>query len=65
MDAFPMLLRCWIGQQPIGGSELVGPDKCLNCSEVTHFLRKYCALCAIRHELGVIKLAPVRGWYEY
>ena len=50
-----MLLACFVGQQPIGGSEHM-EQKCLNCNDVTHFARKFCALCSIREEMGEITL---------
>lgn len=56
MDAFPMIVACFKGQQPEGGSDLMGPNICLNCTEITHFARKFCSLCHLREELGLISL---------
>jgi len=50
-----MVVACFVGQQPEGGSEH-GGNECRSCGEVTFLSRRYCALCALKGEMGLVKL---------
>ncbi len=60
MDSFPMVVRCFEGQQPEGGSEYY-KNECKRCSAVTYCTTSYCALFELQAELGEWEKPPYGG----